>query len=438
MRKQAQHWLAIFLVIATSLACQTLFPTPNQQSNPVETGPASHPTAISTAELNPTPNPVHFSIFEELWQIVDQEYLYPDFNGLDWDAIYDEYLQRIEDGMSDQEFYLAMDEMIYRLGDDHSVFLSPEEVAEEDSLYAGEYEYIGLGMMLSAIPERQRAVVLFTFKDSPAEQAGLQPRDSILLVDDQPVLDEYGAIRESLRGEEGTQVNLTVQTPGQDPRQFTLTQSRIYGRTSVPYAILTSPGGKRIGYILLTTFSDSTVDDQVTDILGEMTDDGIDALVIDNRLNEGGADTVLEGVLSLFTQGTVGYFVNRDGREALRIKAHPKFGTQDLPLVVLVGPDTVSFGEIFAGILQDLQRAYLIGETTEGNIETLWGYDFEGGSRAWIAHDTFRPINNPDIDWEKTGIRPDQTIPVNWDEYTLEDDPAVQAALKYFDFHSKQ
>jgi hypothetical protein len=68
-----------------------------------------------------------------------------------------------------------------------------------------------------------------------------------------------------------------------------------------------------------------------------------------------------------------------------------------------------------------------------GNIETLWGYDFDDGSRLWIAHETFRPRDHPDQDWEQTGIIPDLEVIVNWDEYTTENDPAVLAALDYFD-----
>ena len=104
-----------------------------------------------------------------------------------------------------------------------------------------------------------------------------------------------------------------------------------------------------------------------------------------------------------------------------------------MPLVVLVSLDTVSYGEVFAGVLQDIGRAYLIGETTGGNVETLWGYDFEDGSRAWIAHESFQPLNHPDQNWEETGIIPNLTILANWDEYTTQTDPRVKAALDYFD-----
>jgi C-terminal processing protease CtpA/Prc len=108
-------------------------------------------------------------------------------------------------------------------------------------------------------------------------------------------------------------------------------------------------------------------------------------------------------------------------------------GSQQMLLVVLVGLDTVSYGEVFAGVLKDIGQAYIIGETTGGNVETLWGYDFEDGSRAWIAHDSFRPLEHPEQNWEVSGIIPDQNVLAHWDEYTTEDDPLVIAALNHFD-----
>ncbi len=75
----------------------------------------------------------------------------------------------------------------------------------------------------------------------------------------------------------------------------------------------------------------------------------------------------------------------------------------------------------------------MIGEVTNGNMELLWGYDFEDGSRAWIAREAFIPLKHPDQNWEESGIIPDATIASQWDEVTQENDPAVIAALNYFD-----
>jgi C-terminal peptidase prc len=327
-----------------------------------------------------------------------------------------------------------MAEMISRLGDDHSIFLDPEEVREEDATHAGNSDYVGIGVLVSAVPERDRAVILIVFPGSPASEAGLQPRDNILSVNGEPILDQDGFLRDILRGPEGSQMTLTVQTPGGDPRQVQMTRRRISGAVPVPNEVLNLPSGKRIGYILLVTFNDGTIDDQVGEALRQMTSQApLDGLIIDNRQNSGGVDTILRGVLGYFTSGSLGHFISREAERPLIVDQLDVNGSQQLPLVVLVGPDTASYGEVFSGVLKDTGRAYLIGETTDGNVETLWGYDFDDGSRVWLAHESFRPINHPDEDWEQTGIVPDQTIIAGWDEYNLSNDPMVQAALEYLD-----
>ena len=146
--------------------------------------------------------------------MINDTYVYPDFNGVDWDAVQAEFRQRIEAGLDNAGFYMAMYEMITRLGDEHSFYLSPEAVAEEEANYAGQHDYVGIGVLLSAVPERNRAVILSVFTGSPAEAAGLQPRDAILSVDGTPILDEEGYLRDIVRGPEGTTITLVVQTPG--------------------------------------------------------------------------------------------------------------------------------------------------------------------------------------------------------------------------------
>jgi carboxyl-terminal processing protease len=390
---------------------------------------------IDTPErTSPLSNEQQFSIFDELWNIVNEEYLYEDFNGVDWDATYQAYAAEIEGGMDDKEFYQAMRDMIYALNDDHSTYLSPEEVLEEDAEYGGDANFVGIGIWVAPVEERDRAVILLVFPGSPAAEAGLKSHDSILTVDGAPILDEAGELVDSILGPEGTPVTLTVQSPGGAPRELSITRTQINGSLPVPNEVLTSPGEQRIGYLLIPTLADGTVGNRVKDVLEALSADGpLDGLILDNRLNGGGYNTVMENVLEYFTDGLVGYFVNREGEESLRITAKDVEGSTTVPLVVLIGWDTASFGEVFAGILKDQGRATLIGETTDGNVETLWGYDFEDGSRAWIAHDTFRPANHPEDDWEKSGIIPHITVTAAWDEITFETDPVIQAALDYFD-----
>jgi C-terminal processing protease CtpA/Prc len=310
------------------LPAQRKTATPTPTLTPTALPPTQTPTPTATATqrlavvVTPLPLSVQLNVFEDLWTKVKNEYLYEDFNGLNWEEIHTEYLQRIEAGLTNTEFYAAMEEMIMHLGDEHSVFLSPDQVSEENEEFQGKYDYVGIGVILSAVPDRQRAVILVTFPGSPAEAAGLQPRDNLLKVNSEPILDEEGYLRDIVRGPAGSEVTLTVQTSGQAPRQVTLDRQQITSSLPVPYQILTSPEGKRIGYILLTSFADSGVDEMVGTALKEMTAKGkLDGLIIDNTQNGGGADTVLRPTLAYFSKGILGHFVSRGKRRWMLGKA---------------------------------------------------------------------------------------------------------------------
>ncbi len=457
MHVRNRFFIIIIPLLISSLACQAAFsafspapvdsPTPElrliQSSTPTSLPPTATltpqpsqtATPTATATLPPTPSPVQLRVFEELWQTIQEDYLYPDFNGLNWNGVHEEYEQRVKAGLNEEGFYSAMEEMVSRLDDEHSFFLSPEEADSEDNEYSGDNDFVGIGILSIAIPERQRISIILVFPDSPAERAGLVAHDSILAVDGHSIFDEEGYRRDLLRGSEGTQVELTVQTPNEEPRTVTLIRSRVTGPMPVPWDNLLTSMDKNIGYLMLPSFADETIDDQVAEALADMsTEKPLDGLIIDNRQNSGGADNIARGVLSYFTRGRLGHFVDRHNtRRSLSVIGTDIAGSSTIPLVVLIGPDTISFGEIFAGILHDSGRAYLIGDATNGNMELLWGYDLEDGSRAWIAREAFYPLNHPEQEWEETGIIPDLTLATSWDEVTLHSDPAVQASLEYFD-----
>lgn len=457
-RKPIFLWL-LALLILTSLACglsvqfpftrptatpsatathTPLPPTNTATATPTATPvpPTSTPSPTPTPTLTPRPtaSPAQLRVLDELWNIIDQNYIYEDFNGLDWEAVYQEYRRKVEAGVSNEEFYQAMSEMVASLGDEHSTYFSPDEAKEDDEEYTGAYNYVGIGVIANAVPERDRVTIVLVFPDSPADQAGLKPHDSILEVDGEPILEGEIDRRVNLRGPAGSQVTLKVQSPGQAPRQIQLTRRQIDSEIPVPYEILTSPDGRRIGYILLTTLYDQTVPRKVRQAILDMSADRrLEGLILDNRQNGGGASNIFSDILSFFEDGKVGQYVNREGQEPIVVAGRNIQGSQQIPLVVLVGENTASYGEIISGILKDTQRAHLIGETTSGNVEILYVYDFSDGSRAWIAHDRFEALNHPDQNWEETGIIPHLTVISNWDEVTLQNDPVIAAALEHFD-----
>ena len=69
-------------------------------------------------------------------------------------------------------------------------------------------------------------------------------------------------------------------------------------------------------------------------------------------------------------------------------------------------------------------------ELTLGNVEQLHEYDFEDGSRAWLATATFQPNGEANGIWEQTGIVPDVVVPSRWDLFTEATDPALAKAVE--------
>jgi len=394
---------------------------------PTLTAPLDTTPATTTA-LPDGPTARQLRVFTQLWETVHDTYVYPDFNGLDWDDVYRRYRARIEGGITDEAFYQAMQAMIDELDDDHSTFNSPQQVAEEEEQISGQFEYVGIGIYVTTLSDKGYAVLLQVFPDSPAEQAGLLPHDRILAVAGQPALDEHGESHlDLLEGPTGSEVQLVTQTPGQEPRELVVKRARIQSQLLVDAYRLP---GTSVGYIMIPTFWDETVADRVREALESLMSPGtLDGLILDMRINGGGLDTALRDTLSIFTDGEMGIFVSREAERPLVIEAAPVGNSQELPLAVLVGRETESFGEIFSGILQASGRALVVGRLTDGNVETLWRLDLEDGSRAWIASETFRPLSG--ADWEESGIVPDVEIPLDWDEFTVEADPQLQAALDW-------
>lgn len=363
-------------------------------------------------------------IIDEVEHIVEQVYVYPDYNGRDWEEIVARYRAMAEAGLETDEFYHDMQLMLDELGDEHSQFISPGAVQQADAELQGRIEFVGVGVYSNVDIERGRLVVISTFPGSPAEYAGLQPHDSILLVDDQRISPNTG-IR--TLGPECTAVKLTVQSPGESPRDMMLVRSAIEGNVPIDARLVTTTDGSRIGYIFIPSFFDETLPPQVEQALEDFGD--LDGLILDVRLNGGGSSTVAYPILSFFTQGRLGKFVSRTESRPMRIKANPVNNSQTVPLVVMVSEDTASYGEIFAGVLRDARGAKITGETSLGNVEVLRGYDFDDGSVMWIAEETFDSAFSDD-NWEQTGIVPDLEAYAPWDTFYFDTDPSITAALE--------
>ena len=265
--------------------------------------------------------------------------------------------------------------------------------------------------------------------DSPASHGGLKEHDSIIAVDGLPMVEKGITYQLRLRGPECSATVLTVQSPAQERRALTVVRYQVAAPAPVYARLVQNTEGARIGYIFLPSFLDLTIPGRIRQALKDFGQ--LDGLIIDNRMNTGGSSEVLFPVLNIFASGAAGNFVSRAGSRLLEVKPDPVGDSQKIPLVILVSKDTVSYGEVFAGILQDLHRAKVVGTATAGRVETLRGYNFLDGSRAWIAQEGFQTANSR-AGWRKSGVKPDVEITGDWDTFTFENDPGVAAALMLF------
>jgi len=410
--------------------------TPTPESAPTEAATANpspidqtEPTAVAAA-TSPTPTVIskadRIKVFQQVWDTVDKNYLYPDFHGANWQALHDKYLPIITNATTSHDFYSAISDMVSQLKDGHSRYLSPQDAREEDSLQSGNADYVGIGVLSS--PETSTLSIIFVFPGSPAEKAGIQRRDKILAVDGIPITNP-DTDQSRIRGPKGSTVTLTVQSPEQAPRDVSIVRDTITGGI-VPTSSRLA-GDPTIGLLVIPDLWTDEMGTQVHDELQKMLDDStpLKGLIIDLRGNGGGFRTVLESILGDFVNGQVGQFFNQKEHTPLVIQKSDLYDKlKNVPLVVLVDQGSESYTEVLSGILQATGRAKVVGVPSAGNTETIYQYNFDDGSRLWVAEEAFELPNGTNL--EGRGVIPDVTIKQDWTSFAEKDDPDILKAVE--------
>jgi carboxyl-terminal processing protease len=364
-------------------------------------------------------------LITQSWRIVNNAYLDDTFNHQNWWFVREKALkQRLENR---EAVYASIQKMLASLDDPFTRFLKPEQYRSLQVNTSGELSGVGLQIALDA--ETGELEVVAPIAGSPAEAAGIKPRDRIVTIDrvfaTELTLDEAAA---RMRGVAGTSVTLTVQSKGGTPRQVELVRSRI--ALNPVYAQLNSqPDSVPIGYIRLTQFS-ANAPAEVAHAIERLEQQGAQAYILDLRNNPGGLlQAGIEIASFWLDKGTIVYTVNRQGIVG-SFEASGSALTDD-PLIVLVNQGTASASEILAGALQDNGRAKLVGEKTfgKGIIQSL--FDLPDGSGLAVTVAKYETPNHHDI--HKLGISPDRLVslePITIDQVGTAADRQYQAAVE--------
>lgn len=341
-------------------------------------------------------------LVDEVWQIVDREYVDGTFNSVDWRMVRQDYVENRSYQSMDQA-YEAIREMLEKIQDPYTRFMNPEEFRNMQIDTSG--ELTGVGIQLAQDEETKQLIVIAPIEDTPAFRVGIQARDVILKINGQSTegMDINQAVN-LIRGPVGTEVVLTIQRNNEPAKDYKIRRERIEIHP-VRYSVRESEMGK-IGYIRLNQFN-ANATEEMRQAIKDLESQKVTGYILDLRSNPGGLlYSSVEIARMWLSSGTIVSTVNRRG-EMDRQEASGRALT-DKPLVVLVDGGSASASEILSGALQDNGRAVVVGTKTfgKGLVQSVRGLGDGSGLAVTIAK--YLTPNGTDINHE--GIHPDIEI----------------------------
>ena len=283
--------------------------------------------------------------------------------------------------------------------DPHSSYLSADSYKDMQVKTKGKFGGLGIEITM----EDGVVKVVSPIDDTPAAKAGMKSGDLIIGVDGESI--RGLTINESvskLRGPVGSKVIITVVRDKKDPYEIEIKRD-IINIKSVKHNII-----KNIGYVRLTTFSDTTtsgLEKALTEIKKNIGNK-FQGLILDLRNNPGGLLNQSISVADAFlNQGEIVSTQGRNDDDTSRVFAKKGDLINGQPLVVLINSGSASASEIVAGALKDHSRAIIIGTRSfgKGSVQSIIPLAGNGAMRLTTAR-YFTPSG---VSIQAKGIEPD-------------------------------
>lgn len=318
--------------------------------------------------------------------------------------------------------------MVAALGDEWSYYISAEDYASYLDQMSN--SYVGVGITIQQREDGYLDLVQVV-EGGPAETAGLRQGDVLIRVDGQDCAQsELDQIRNLVRGEEGTQVLLTVRRDGQE-HEFQVT--RAYFETPVAQGQMVSDV---TGLVTIFNF-DERCAEETLEAIDALIAQGAQNLIFDVRNNPGGYKNELVKVLDrLLPEGPL--FRSEYYTGEVEVDESDE-SYLDMPMAVLVNLHSYSAAEFFAAAMREYDAAVVVGEQTYGKGYFQQTFELNDGSAVGLSVGRyFTPEGNSLIG---VGLTPDLQIPVD-EEMALriatqqlppEEDPQIQAAIEWLE-----
>lgn len=260
----------------------------------------------------------------------------------------------------------VMQEMVQKL-DPHSAYIPKKDLEMVNSELSASFS--GIGVQFSIMNDTVHIVAVIS--GGPCEGLGVMAGDKIITVDDSVFTGKQMTnekVMHSLRGEKGTLVKLGIMRQGESELlSFTVTRGDIPVHSVDAKFIVSAPKtGEKIGFVRVNKFGENTYEEFLS-ALNTLKNQGATSYIVDLRENSGGyMDQAIKMANEFLPAGAM--IVYAKGR------AYPKFeatatGTgrfKKAKLVVLIDDFSASASEIFAGAMQDNDRATIVGRRSFG------------------------------------------------------------------------
>ena len=336
-------------------------------------------------------------------------------------------------GLQGKLLRVLQEEYIYKgymaaLGDVYSTYYTEEEWNDMEEQTSG--SYVGIGVLVQQDKNTGLVTVMKVFSGSPAKEAGMLAGDILAQVGevDATTMDLDMLVQNHIRGEEGTDVDITVFRPDSNEYiDMTIT------RKTVAVETVEAKINGDIGYISVSEF-DGVSAGQFRSAIDTLQERGMKKLIVDMRNNPGGdVNTVIDMTDYLLDQNQVIFSMeSKQGKE--RVFKSTDNHKVDIPIVVLVNSNSASAAEIFTGALQDHGAATIVGTTTFGKGIVQSVFELDDGSALKITTERYFTPNGRNI--HEQGIEPDVVVELEGgNDYALssmkeEEDNQLQKAME--------
>lgn len=371
------------------------------------TGQNAQEVTITVGGTSAIDNIPHADIFSDVWTKVINQFYAPGGTDLTTEDL----------------AYGAIKGLVNTLGDPHTSFESPSEATAIVQTLNG--SFVGIGVYISTIDDQ--TMITGFVEDSPAEKAGLMVNDVITGVDGTDVTTkDLESVAELIRGDEGTDVKVTVQR-GDTTETVTITRASLtvtYTQDKI------MPHG--IWYIKFSLFSENTATEIAAAIADLQKQDSTpQGLILDLRYNPGGYLDAAESLLSHFIPEGDPLFKIANNADSLSFASSGPTDLAGIPMVILMNSSSASAAEITASVLQEEGIAKIVGTQSYGKGTTQGLYTYADGSllkltiAEWLTPDG-NSVNG-------VGVTPDFVVDRSADDLASGNDSQLNEAMAVVD-----